>query len=64
MWFPAPGKLAVSGTFGNVGVPPHLLGQALLGRPISPESGPTFVQGTVRGDPQFGLAGPRRQNFA
>ena len=36
MWFPAPGKLAVNGAFGNVGVPLTPVGPGLLGRPFHP----------------------------
>jgi hypothetical protein len=63
MWFPAPGKLAVNGAFGNVGVPPDPLRDALLGRAGSPESSPAFGQGPVRRRPQFDHARSRRQNF-
>src|SRR4051812_39053118 len=38
MWFPAPGKLAVNGAFGNVGVPPDRLGRCLLGEPVHPST--------------------------
>ncbi len=64
MWFPAPGKLAVNGAFGNVGVPPNPIPQTLISRAGSPESGPAFVQRTVCGGPQFDHAGSRRENFA
>ena len=63
MWFPAPGKLAVNGAFGNVGVPPHPRSETLISRGGSPESGPAFVQGAVRGGPQFDHAGSCRENF-
>ena len=38
MWFPAPGKLAVNGAFGNVGVPPLRLIGSLLSRPFHPSA--------------------------
>lgn len=63
MWFPAPGKLAVNGAFGNVGVPPDPLRDALLSRPRSPESSPAFVRRPVRRGPQLDHAGSRRENF-
>ncbi len=63
MWFPAPGKLAVNGAFGNVGVPRRPLRDALLSRAVSPESGPAFVADAVRCGPQRGHIGSRRENF-
>ena len=64
MWFPAPGKLAVNGAFGNVGVPLDARPRTLVSRAVSPESGAAVGRGTLRGGPQFGHAGSRRQNFA
>lgn len=63
MWFPAPGKLAVNGAFGNVGVPPIRLSGCLISRRLSPESGLTVGRNPVRGGPQFGHAGSRREDF-
>ena len=64
MWFPAPGKLAVNGAFGNVGVPLDPCLATLISRAVSPESGPAVVRGALRGGPKFDHAGSRRQNFA
>ena len=64
MWFLAPGKLAVNGGFGNVGVPPPRVSGGLISRRVSPESGLTLGRGTLRGGSQFGHAGSRRENFA
>ena len=63
MWFPAPGKLAVNGAVGNVGVPPSQVFAGLVSRPESPESGPTIVDGAVRGVPQRGHGRSRVENF-
>jgi hypothetical protein len=63
MWFPARGKLAVNGAFGNVGVPPVRLSAGLISRPVSPESGAAVVHGTVRGVPQRGHGRSRVENF-
>ena len=38
MWIPAPGKLAVNGRFGNVGVPPGRLRADLLSRLFHPSA--------------------------
>ena len=64
MWFPAPGKLAVNGRFGNVGVPPLRLSGTLISRAVSPESGLTLGQDALGCRPQLDHAGSRRQNFA
>ncbi|GAB2615457.1 hypothetical protein Aab01nite_27810 [Paractinoplanes abujensis] len=63
MWFPAPGKLAVNGAFGNVGVPPIRLSYGLISRRVSPESGFTVGHRTLRGGPQLDHAGSRREDF-
>ena len=63
MWFPAPGKLAFNGAFGNVGVPPEPLGNSLVSRAVSPESGPALVCDAVRGGSQAGHCGSRREDF-
>ena len=63
MWFPAPGKLAVNGAFGNVGVPPTRVSPGLISRPVSPESGATLVDGAVRGVPQRRYGRSRVENF-
>ena len=63
MWFPARGKLAVNGAFGNVGVPPSQVFAGLVSRPASPESGSTIVDGALRGIPQSGHARSRVENF-
>ncbi len=63
MWFPAPGKLAVNGAFGNVGVPLIRLSYCLISRRVSPESGLTVGRGALRGGPQLDHAGSRRENF-
>jgi hypothetical protein len=63
MWFPAPGKLAVNGGFGNVGVPPHPLSAGLVSRPVSPERGPAVGQDAVRGGLQAGHGRSRCENF-
>ena len=63
MWFPARGKLAVNGAFGNVGVPLSQVFAGLLSRPGSPESGSTIVDGALRGIPQSGHARSRVENF-
>jgi hypothetical protein len=63
MWFPARGKLAVNGAFGNVGVPPATLRAGLVNRPGSPESGPAIVDGALRGVPQGGHGRSRVENF-
>ncbi len=64
MWFPAPGKLAVNGAFGNVGVPPSRLSDTLISRAASPESGAALVREALRGGPQFGHGRSRREDFA
>jgi hypothetical protein len=64
MWFPARGKLAVNGAFGNVGVPPPALRVDLVDRLGSPESGSTIVDGTLRGVPQRRHGRSRIENFA
>ena len=63
MWFPAPGKLAVNGAFGNVGVPPAALRPGLVNGPGSPESGSAIVDGALRGNPQRGHGRSRVENF-
>jgi len=63
MWFPARGKLAVNGAFGNVGVPPSQVFAGLLSRLGSPESGATIIDGTLRGVPQRGHGRSRVENF-
>ncbi len=63
MWFPARGKLAVNGAFGNVGVPPSTLRHGLVNRPDSLESGSTVVDGTPRGGPQSGHGRSRVEDF-
>ena len=63
MWFPARGKLAVNGAFGNVGVPPPALRPGLVNRPDSPKSGSTVVDGALRGVPQLGHGRSRVENF-
>ena len=63
MWFPAPGKLAVNGAFGNVGVPLTRLSCCLISRRVSPESGLTLGRCAVGGGPQLGHAGSRREDF-
>jgi hypothetical protein len=64
MWFPAPGKLAVNGAFGNVGVPLPRLSYGLVSRGVSPESGTTVIDGVRCGGPQPGHRRPRSQDFA
>jgi hypothetical protein len=51
MWFPAPGKLAVSDGFGNVGVPRDHLTDAPDMQVISPERGPAGLYRASRGLP-------------
>ena len=63
MWFPAPGKLAVNGAFGNVGVPPNRRSETLISRAVSPESGAAVVRDALRGGPQLDHAGSRREDF-
>jgi hypothetical protein len=63
MWFPARGKLAVNGAFGNVGVPPATLRPDLVNRPDSPESGSAVVDGALRGVPHLGHGRSRVENF-
>jgi len=63
MWFLAPGKLAVNGAFGNVGVPPNRLSGGLISRRVSPESGLTLRHRALRRGLQFGHSGSRRENF-
>ena len=63
MWFPARGKLAVNGGFGNVGVPPSQVFASLVSRPASPESGPAVVDGALGGVPQGGHGRSRVENF-
>jgi hypothetical protein len=63
MWFPARGKLAVNGGFGNVGVPPARVSGGLVSRLVSPESGAALVDGALRGGPQRRYGRSRGENF-
>ena len=63
MWIPAPGKLAVNGGFGNVGVPPHPMFMGLISRRVSPESGTTVIDRALRGGPKLGHGRSRVENF-
>jgi hypothetical protein len=63
MWFPARGKLAVNGGFGNVGVPLLRVSHTLVRRIVSPERGPAIGHGAVRGVPQSDHGRSRREDF-
>ncbi len=64
MWFLAPGKLAVNGGFGNVGVPPTRTRTGLLGRPFHPITALPGGHRAVRGGPQGGRIGARAEDLA
>src|SRR4051812_32745693 len=58
MWFPARGKLAVNGAFGNVGGPLDRLGGGLLGGPFHPSAARHSVAARWAAARRSAISGP------